>query len=207
VRAGVVLAALALAGCAAGPIVPPATPGADARATDELLIPAGFGSLRQDDITLTLDAGELQLKVTPLEEWVIRLTAPDTWSRLSGLAVTSRPEVELRTSDPVSLFLVSFFSRVPGTTFRPDDVELVNRGRRLRSILIRPVTSGWGAERLEPEETQLAVYAFPAELDLEQPLLVEYGLETASGWEEILRRLEAERGRARARAGLGGPER
>ena len=206
-RGAVVLAAAVLAGCAAGPIVPPRSPGNAARAADELLVPSGFGSLRQDDITLALDAGDLQLKVTPLEEWVIRLTAPDTWSRLSALAVTSRPEVERRTGDPASLFLVSFFSRVPGATFRPDDVELVNRGRRLRPVLIRPVTSGWGAQRLEPEEAQLAVYAFSADVDLEQPLLLEYGLETGSGWEEILRRLEAERSRARARAGLGGPER
>ena len=54
-----------------------------------------------------------------------------------------------------------------------------------------------------PEETQLAVYAFPDEVDVEQPLTLEYGFETASGWDEILRRLETELGRARTRAGLG----
>jgi hypothetical protein len=51
--------------------------------------------------------------------------------------------------------------------------------------------------------TQSAVYAFPAEVDLEQSLVVDYGTELGTGWDEVLRRLEAERGRARARAGLG----
>ena len=87
--------------------------------------------------------------------------------------------------------------------FRPEDVQLVNRGRRQRPLLIRSVTSGWGAERLEQEVTQLAVYAFSEGVELEQALTVEYGLAVASGWEEILRRLEVERARARGRAGLG----
>ena len=81
-------------------------------------------------------------------------------------------------------------------------MELVNRGRRLRPLLIRPVTTGWGAQRLEAQETQLAVYAFDQEIDLQQPLTVEYEGETGAGWDEILRLLEAERGRARTRAGL-----
>jgi hypothetical protein len=199
-RLAAVVATLALAGCAAGPAIPAPAPGSSPNRGDELLVPSGFGSLRQEQITLTLQADGLELKVTPLEEWVIRLAAPDTWSRLSALAVTSREEVERRQPGATSLFLVSFFSREPGTPFRPDDVELVNRGRRHRPVLIRPVTAGWGEERLAQEQAQLAVYAFPM-VDLEQGLTVQYGTETASGWDGVLRLLEAERGRARARAG------
>ena len=73
-----------------------ALPG-DAERSARLLVPPGHGTLRQDDITLTLLAGDLQLKVTPLEEWVLRLAAPDTWSRLSSLAATHREQVTLRT--------------------------------------------------------------------------------------------------------------
>jgi hypothetical protein len=205
-RGWTLLGVVALGGCAAGPL--PSLPASGAaRSAEELLVPSGFGSLRQEEITLTVDAGDLQLKVTPLEEWVIRLTAPDTWSRLSALAATSREDVLRRTGAPAPLFLVSFFSRVPGTTFRPDDVELVNRGRRLRPLVIRAVTAGWGTERLQQEEAQLAVYAFPTEIDLEQSLTVEYESATGSGWDGILRLLEAERGRARGRAGLGSPPR
>ena len=87
--------------------------------------------------------------------------------------------------------------------FHPQDVQIENRGRRQRPLLIRPLTAGWGEERLKQEEAQLAVYAFAEGVDLEQALTVAYGFEVGSGWEEILRRLEVERGRARARAGLG----
>jgi hypothetical protein len=142
--------------------------------------------------------------VTPLEEWVIRLTAPDTYARLSALAASHRAEVTRRTGvETASLFLVSIFGRTAGATFRAEDVQLVARGRRLRPLVVRELTSGWGEGRVEPEQTQAAVYAFPEAIDLEQAIGVEYGMEPSTGWEPILQRLEAERGRARGRAGAG----
>jgi hypothetical protein len=170
----------------------------------ELLVPSGYGSLLQDHITLTLRTEEIVLRVTPLEEWVLRLTAPDTWSRLSSLASIHRDEVTRQTGeDKASLFLVSFFSLTPGASFRPQDLQIENRGRLMRPLLIRPLTTGWGQERLEQEEAQLAVYAFSERVDLEQALAVEYASQVSSGWEGVLRILELERGRASARAGLG----
>ena len=203
-RAAPLIVALAcgqLAGCAAGPAVP--TPRSAGERTD-LLVPAGYGSLVQDEITLTVRTEQLLLKATPLEEWVLRLTAPDTHARLSGLAASHRAEVVRRTgvANP-SLFLVSIFGRTAGATFRPEDVHIVHRGRRLRPLLVREMTSGWGEGRVDPQETQAAVFAYPEEIDLEQSISVEYGADTGSSWEEILRRLEAERGRARGRAGVG----
>ena len=198
------IAMAAVQGCAAGPQTGTELPTPRAARLTELLVPSGHGSLLQDDVTLTLRTEELVLKVTPLEEWVIRLTAPDTWSRLSSLAAVHRNEVARQTGvDDASLFLVSFFSLTPGASFRPQDVQIENRSRLMRPLLIRPLTAGWGQERLEQEEAQLAVYAFSERVDLEQALAVEYASQVSSGWEEILRRLELERGRAIARAGLG----
>src|SRR5690349_14744137 len=37
------------------------------------LPPAGFGTLRQDDISLRLDNSSLQIRATPLDESIIRL--------------------------------------------------------------------------------------------------------------------------------------
>ena len=199
-----VIATVAFQGCAtsAQPETERTAPAA-ARVSD-LLVPSGYGSLLQDEITLTLRAGDLILKVTPLEEWVIRLTAPDTWSRLASLAEAHRGEVAGRTGiDDASLFLVSFFSLTPGASFSPQDVQVENRSRLMRPLLIRPLTTGWGQERLQQEEAQLAVYAFSERVDLEQGFTVEYASQVSSGWETILRRLELERGRAVARSGLG----
>jgi hypothetical protein len=190
------------AACAAGP--PVAAPRPATERSADLLVPPGNGSLLQDQITLTVRTDELLLKVTPLEEWVLRLTAPDTYARLSGLASSHRTEVVRRTGVATpALFLVSIFGRTPGATFRPEDVQIVARGRRLRPLLVREMTAGWGEGRVEPQETQAAVYAFPEDIDLEQSISVEYATESSSPWEEILRTLEAERTRARARAGLG----
>lgn len=189
-------------GCTAAPLPLGSLSGIGSQSDDDRLVPPGYGSLRQDDVTLTLDIDGAQLKVTPLSEWVIRLTAPDTWSRLSALANAHRDRVTRRAGEPVTLFLVSFFSRIPGTIFRPNDVELVNRGRRQRPLAISPVTPGWGSERLEQEETQVAIYAFTGDVDLDQSLTVEYDLEASVGWDEILRQLESERARALARAEL-----
>ena len=197
------LACVGLAcGCLAAPLPFESDPGIGGRSGNEGLVPPGYGSLRQDDVTLTLRIGDVELKVTPLSEWVIRLTAPDTWLRLSALANAHRDGVTRRAGETVTLFLVSFFSRTPGMIFRPNDVELLNLGRRRRPLAISPVTPGWGSERLEQEEPQLAIYAFTGDVDLEQPLAVGYGLEASAGWDEILRRLESERPRARTRAEL-----
>ena len=42
---------------------------------ERVLVPAGYGTLAQDEFTLTLQSGPLQAKVTPLAESVIRLAA------------------------------------------------------------------------------------------------------------------------------------
>lgn len=203
--AAAALLALLLHGCAAAPGLAVARPAGGTDREEELLVPGGNGSMLQDEITLTLRSDSVILKVTPLEEWVIRLTAPDTWSRLSSLSSVHRAEVVRQTGAATpSLFLVSFFSQTPGAAFHPQDVQIENRGHRQRPLVIRPLTQGWGEERLEQERAQLAVYAFTDEVDLEQPLTIEYSNDVAAGWDAILRRLEVERGRARARAGLGG---
>lgn len=202
--AAALIATVAVQGCAAAMGAGTERSPLGTTRVTELLVPSGHGSLFQDDVTLTLRTEELVLKVTPLEEWVIRLTAPDTWSRLSSLAAVHRQEVARQTGvDDASLFLVSFFSLTPGASFRPQDVQIENRGRLQRPLLIRPLTTGWGQERLRQEDAQLAVYAFSEGVDLEQALAVEYASRVSSGWEEILRRLELEHGRAVARAGLG----
>lgn len=191
------LLALALHACVPAAVPNPGPSGADG------LVPPGYGTLRQDEITLSLTSGALEVKVTPMAEWVLRLTAPDTHRRLSALAATHRAALAERTAGEPALFLVSFFSRDPGTPYLPEDVELVNRGRRVRPAAIRGLSSRFEMRRLEPEVTEMAVYAFPGSVDLDQDLVVEYGAVRSTQWSVILRRLEAERARVRARIGGG----
>ena len=48
-------------------------------------IPAGYGSLRRDDIVVRFSTGTIEVQVLPLDEQVIRLLAPDTYRSLHAL--------------------------------------------------------------------------------------------------------------------------
>lgn len=201
-RAGhpIALTLAALLGAGACTIAP-GSGGGPVSPADDLLPPPGYGTLRQDQVTLSLRSRDLDIQVTPLDESVTRVTAPDTYERLSGIAsahLASAPEGS-------RLFLVSFFSNEAGVRFAPEEVQLLSRGFRTRAVAILPVTPTWGERRLTQQRTEMAVYAFPPDLDLEGELVLVYGLEETTAWSGILPRIQAERARARARAGIGAP--
>jgi len=193
------LAFLGLTAACAG-LLPTAEPG-----QPSTLPPTGYGTLRQDDITVDLASGDLRLKVTPLAESVTRLAAPDTYQRLSALVGQVHAELVRRSgaSSP-TLFLVSAYSESPDVPFVPEEIQIISNGVRMRPAAIVPVTAGWEQRRLQQRQAEMAVYAFTGGVDLESDLVVVYGLEESSGWSAILPRLRAERARVRARAG-GGP--
>ncbi len=166
-------------------------------------IPAGHGTLRQDEFTVSLRDGPLQIKVTPLAEAVIRLAAPDTYERLRALAESRRAQAASATtgSTAPSLFLVSFFSTQPDVPFEPDDLQLVYQGRLLRPSAVLALTPTWGTQRLLQRETQTALYVFDEPLDLDLPFTVRYGFQSSDAWSQILTRLRVERAKVRARTG------
>lgn len=208
--AGMILAmscALALGGCAPATSVPaPATGGAAATPEQSREqadpIPTGYGTLRQDEITMSLRDGDLLLKVTPLEESVIRLAAPDTYERLRATAESRIEQARqaVYSSEP-ELLLVSFFSYSPDVEYRVEDIQLAHQGRLMRPVAILPVTSGWGRGRLQQREIQNAIYVFDQDIDYAQPLRTRYGPLESSDWSAIIPVLERERARVRARSG------
>lgn len=198
-RWGLVAGIVVQGACAGGATLGTAEPAA-AQVTDSTahMVPAGYGTLRQEEVTLSIRSGPLQVKVTPLAESVIRLLAPDTYDRLHALAAS-------RSAGPDAgraLFLVSFFSNDPDVAFTPEDLQIVHRGALLRAASIRPLTTGFGRQRLQQQETQSALYAFDEAFNYELPLVVRYGLDEAGGdWLQIQQKLERERSRVRALTG------
>lgn len=198
-RSGVfgALLASALSGCA---IAPAPAPGPSAPA--ELgTPPTGFGTLRQEDVSISLASGDLRLLVTPLDRSVTHVTAPDTEQRLNALA---EAQAATGRENGAGLFLVSLYSDRPDVGFVPEDVQLVSQGFRLRPIFIQPLSPAWGERRLRQREQALAVYDFGTGVDLERELVLVYGLAQSSQWSAILSRVQAERARVRARAGTSG---
>lgn len=181
-------------------------PAADSVAADPLdEIPIGAGTLRQEEISMGLRRGELQIRVTPLDESIIRVAAPDTYERLSALG-RGHQEIfreETGSAVPFRLFLISLYSESTEVTFEPEALNLVNRGLRYRPVEIRAVTPGWDSRHLLPRETLMAVYAFTSDLDLERDVEVEYQEIRSRDWQEILPVIQRERSRLRSRAPLG----
>jgi hypothetical protein len=191
-------------GCAGAPQPTTAQAGGTQNRPDTLskqLIAPGLGTLRQDEFTVQLRSDQLLIKVTPLAETVIRIAAPDTYTRLHDLAESRRAEAA-KTASPapnLELFLVSFFSYQPNTAFQPENVQLTHQGRQLRASAILPLTPGWGRQQLQQQETQMAVYAFAHTIDYELPLTVRYLLVQSDEWTRIIAKLEIERAKIRAR--------
>lgn len=168
-------------------------------AMDTAGLPPGEGSLRQSEISVYLRRGELQMRITPLAESVIRTAASDTWEQLSALGDGHQRIFRERTGSavPFQLFLVAVHAEAVAVEFEPQDLTLVSRGLRYRPVDIRPVTPNWTRQRVEARETLMAVYAFPPEVDLEGALEVEYREVRDRSWDEALTRIRAERNRIR----------
>ncbi len=196
-------AVLLLAACSATPPPEEASPGFGSEA--QTLPPPGYGTLRQDDFTVALQSGDTQLKVTPLDEGVIRLAAPDTYQRLHGLVTSRRQRVLAAAYDAglrgePAVFLVSFFTRARQATYEPTNVHLLSKGILYRPAGILPVTPEWGRQQVRQEETQSALYVFDPAVDLDVTFEVEYQGMRSLAWGGIIRVLQAERGRVMSRA-------
>ncbi len=169
------------------------------------LPPPGYGTLRQDDFTIQLVAGRLQIKVTPLAEGVIRLAAPDTYNRLHGM-VASRSdrigEMALRRGirgEP-QVFLVSFFTYDLQVPYDPSALQLLNQGILFFQQGIIPLTPEWGREQARQQQVQSALYLFDPAVNLEVLTEVQYQEARSLEWSRIIRVLQAERGRVLSRA-------
>lgn len=182
----------------------------EARPGVRSLVPVGYGTLSQDDITVPLRTGGLQIKWVPLSEWVLRLTAPDTYRRLNGYKVSRSDEILALTArhgerDWPLVAFVTFFSREVEESYEPNDLQVSNQGRIFRPFAIIPVTPAFGRDRLDQQETQIGLFLFPAEIDLDLPTVVRYRDADSDRWNRIRSTLDTEHSRANSRAGVGHP--
>lgn len=206
----------AVPGQSPGPTVGSVSPsdtgrGGRRQSTDTIpgLPPAGFGTLRQEDISLRLTSSNLQIRATPLDESIIRLLSPDSYRALSEL---KRSKTEAIASvarrnavRELSLWYVSFFAVERGETrFSPREFVITNVGRDFRPIDVIPLTPGFGEQRLRQNGRQDAVYVFDGQLDPQQPLTISYETARNDDWAGILPQIERERALVKSRAAAAG---
>lgn len=213
-----VVASVFLMGCAGAPS--PGSPSDPrvgqstmARATDTTRagwVPVGYGSLRQEDVSLELEARDVRVRMIPLDETVIRLLSPDSYRAMRELLESRRSELERHATvhqlRDRSVWYVSFHGLAAEARFSPRDVNITSAAREFRPLEVLPLTAGFGEQRLLPRQTQAALFLFEDGIDLTQPLTVSFGTaRDASSWSSILRVLERERALVRSRAGARRP--
>lgn len=177
------------------------------------LVPAGYGSLRQDDVSLQLTlTGGVAARVTPLDEGILRLLSPDSYRTLHELREGRRtPLQQIARRNGLaraSVWLVSFFGVEQGEArFSPQEVIITNAGRDFRPIDLVPLTPGFGEQRVRQRAHQSALYVFDGTLDPNQSQLTVnvQGASDGTWGNVILPRIERERALVRSRAERSAP--
>jgi hypothetical protein len=167
--------------------------------------PAGFGTLRQDDLAVRVQFNALQVRVLPLDENVIRTLSPDSYRALHELRDSKRAQVDSvlrRTGMPgASLWYVQFFNQEQGEArFSPLELVINSAGRDFRALEVFPLTPGFGEQRLRQREVQAALYVFDPAVNVNQPLVIAFETQTSAAWETLLKKVEQERTLIRSRA-------
>src|SRR4029077_7019399 len=123
------------------------------RLTAQDSLPAGYGTLRRDDIAVRITTDQVDIQVLPLPEGIIRLPLPDTYRSLSDLIRNRRASIDslaTQTGTPhPTLALVTFVGLVPQARFNPEDVNIASAGQLFRPVGIVPVSPGWGSYQLD----------------------------------------------------------
>jgi len=182
------------------------SPWLTADSLDPARVPAGFGTLRQEDVNVRLQYVSLLVRLLPLDESVIRTLSTDAYRTLRELLASRRDEIDAiarryALARP-RLWLVSFHGIEQGETrFSPLEVTVRSGGRDFRPVDAIPLTPGFGEQRLGQRETQAALYVFDGALDVNQPMTVTFQTASSAAWDTILRRVERERSLIRSRAG------
>lgn len=203
----ILLSACGGAGTASLPAPSPALPPTRVTVDSSVatMVPAGYGTLKQDDISIKLQGPGVLISVMPLDESVLRVLAPDSYRALHAIVESRRQQIAQRANlrgvrDP-RVWLATFTGLEPDARFIPTDVTVTSGGREYRPLDLLPLTSGFGQQRLQPREVQRGLLLFEEGLDVSQPITVSVGSERNSDWESILRTIDLERAAVRARTG------
>jgi hypothetical protein len=175
-----------------------------ASAQDADLPPAGFGSLRQDQVGVRLATPTLQVRIVPLDERVIRLLAPDVYRSLRDMRQSRTADIAQAARaagyDSVATFMVTFFGLEPQARFSPDQLYISSQNVVYRPIGIVPFTPRWSENVLELREQAAAIFLFEPGIPVLRPFTVSYTTVSSDAWNESLRLLNTERARVLARA-------
>lgn len=176
---------------------------------DTIAVPAGYGTLRRDDIVVQFNAAQLQIQVLPLQEDIIRLLLPDAYQALTSLIRSKRDALAAAAQragvQHPALVLVTFRGLVPQARFSPDELNIGNRGQLFRPVGVVPLSTAWDTYQLEAREQAMAIYLFPEGISFRERLLMAYEGLTSDSWSRTLSVVERERSAVLVRARASDP--
>ena len=215
-NARVAMACIAAA-CALAPCTAHARQGAagaadTTRHTDRAgMIPAGFGTLRQDQVAIRVQTLGLTISAIPLEESVIRTLAPDSYRSLHALRESKAAALSALASRSglaaVQAWYVTYFNIQQGEArFDAADFSIRSAGQDYRPLDVLPLTPGFGGGRVAQRGQQSAIYTFDPQIDLNQPITVTSLGQQATVWgDATLPLIERERSAVWSRAAAAKP--
>jgi hypothetical protein len=167
-------------------------------------IPPGYGSLRQEDISVSVRLPLVLVRLMPLDESVIRLLSPDSYRALRELRDGHRDAIAQSARrvgvERPSLWYVSFFGLAPDARFTARDVDVLSGGRDFRPLDVIPLTAGFGEERVGQRQVQSAIYVFAGGINPNQPLTIRVESRQSTDWGAVIPIIERERALVRSRA-------
>jgi hypothetical protein len=188
---------------ACGPHHAAAQSGQGAASPDPTLPPAGFGSLRQDEIGVQLQQPNLRIRVIPLDERVIRLLSPDAYRSLHDMRESRAAEMRAaarQQGDSLAAFMVTYFGLQPQTRFSPDQLLISSQNSTYRPLGILPITPRFSENQVDAREQAAAIYVFEPGIAIFRPFSVLYNGTQSDAWTEALNRINTERTRVLGRA-------
>jgi hypothetical protein len=197
---------------AAALLLATATAGAQAdtgRTTRGDTLPAGYGSLRRDDLQVSAQVQGLTIRAIPIDESVIRTLAPDSYASLRAIRMGKASAIErVRTRlglSSVQVWYVTFFNVQAGEArFDPKGMQLRSAGRDFRPLEVIALSTGFGDGRLAQGRNADAIFVFDPAVQLSQPIVVTLAGEQLTGWnDETINKLDRERASIWSRAAAG----
>lgn len=177
--------------------------------TNPGLIPPGLGTLKEADISITLQPPTgVRVTMFPLDEAIIRTLAADSYRGMHAIVESRAQQIRQRAAThgerSPRVWFVRFYGLAPDARYDPTDITVSVGGRDFRPIDVVPISGDFGTQRLQPRETQTGLLLFDGSLDVTQPMVVRMGAEQNSDWDYnaggILGKIDAERAAVRARA-------
>ena len=182
----------------------------DGEYSPDQLPPPGYGSLRQNDLSLRVRNDDLEVRLVPLDERVTRLLSRDAYQSLQGLVHSRRSTIDslarLAGISSPGLALVSFFAGREGARYDPSTLNLGIRSRVLRPRGILPFSPRFTSQQLNVREQVSAIYIFEELLPVNDDFNFGYQGQLSEDWQTKQPLLDRERARVSARSRLTRPD-